>query len=162
EVGNPVRILKDGKLISSDMAHSVREQAKILSQPNLAGSECKTVAELGAGHGRLAELFGRTTNFRYFIFDIAPALYVSEWYIRRLFPHERIFTFRPFSKYDDIAAELEQSRFAFFSANQLALLPDNIVEIFININSLGEMRREQIELFIAQIGRVTSELFFCK
>ena len=162
EIGNPIRIFDDQKLISSDVAHSVREQAEILRHSGLGGFKGTTIAELGAGHGRLAELFGRTTNFRYFIFDITPALYVSEWYVTHLFPNEKIFKFRPFASFDEIAAELSQCRFAFFTANQLALLPDNLVDIFININSLMEMRRDQIELFLKQMGRVASQFFFCK
>src|SRR5450432_4080191 len=88
EVGNPIRIHRQGRLISSDLAHSVRERNMILDQLKLSGQEGLVVGELGAGHGRLAEVFGRTTNYRYFIFDIAPALYVSEWYIKKIFPGE--------------------------------------------------------------------------
>ena len=161
-IGNPFPVHEDGKFISSDIAHSVREQMELFKHAGLTGNEGAVVGELGAGHGRLAELFGWTTNFRYFIFDITPALYVSEWYISHLFPGERIFGFRHFDSYDDIAAELAQSRFAFFTPNQLALLPGGSVDVFININSLMEMRRDQIEHFLRQISRVSAGYFFCK
>ena len=91
EIGNPVRIWRKGKLISSDLAHSVRERNMLLKASELNGDEALCVAELGAGYGRLAEVFGRTTNYRYMIFDITPALYVSQWYIKRIFPEEQIF-----------------------------------------------------------------------
>jgi putative sugar O-methyltransferase len=162
EIGNPVAVYEGGRLISSDIAHSVREQMELFNRSGLRGDECAVVAELGAGHGRLAELFGRTTNYRYFIFDITPALYVSEWYITRLFPRERIFKFRHFDVYDDIAAELDESRFAFFTPNQLVLLPDRYVNVFININSLMEMLPSQIYHFLREISRISSGYFFCK
>ncbi|HJZ66300.1 MAG TPA: putative sugar O-methyltransferase, partial [Candidatus Acidoferrum sp.] len=143
EIGNPVRIWRNGKLISSDLAHSVRERNMLLEASELNGDEALCVAELGAGYGRLAEVFGRTTNYRYIIFDITPALYVSQWYIKRIFPEEKIFEFRHFDSFSEIESELKKSRFAFFTSNQIELMPDGICDLFINMNSLMEMRPEQ-------------------
>jgi len=134
EIGNPVRIWRNGKLISSDLAHSVRERNMLLEASELHGDEPLCVAELGAGHGRLAEVFGRTTNYRYIIFDITPALYVSQWYIKRIFPEEKIFEFRHFDSFSEIKSELNTSRFAFFTPNQIELMPDGICDLFINMN----------------------------
>lgn len=162
EIGNPIRIWRKGKRISSDLAHSIRERNLLLRAVSLRGDEGAVVGELGAGHGRLAEIFGKTTNYRYFIFDIPPALYVSQWYIKRLFPAERVFHFRPFNSYQEIAAELGSCRFAFFSANQLEMLPDQTLDLFVNMNSLMEMRRDQIRNFLHQIDRVTRRGFLSR
>ena len=162
EVGNPIRVLHENKRISSDLAHSFRERREIFSAACLDGSEGLCVAELGAGHGRLAELFGKTTNYRYFIFDIAPALCVSQWYISRLFGEQNVFTFRPFTSFDDVRDELSAARFAFFSANQIELFPDNYFNMFININSLMEMRLDQIKNFLFHIDRLTTDVFYIK
>jgi len=162
EVGNPIRISRRGRLISSDLAHSVRERTLFLDQLGLNGQERLVVGELGAGHGRLAEVFGRTTNYRYFIFDIAPALYVSQWYIKKIFPNEKIFSFRPFDDWAQVRDEVAASRFAFFTANQIELIPDDSVQLFINMNSLMEMRREQISNFLKQIGRLTTKGFLSR
>ena len=125
EIGNPVRIWRNGKLVSSDLAHSVRERNMLLEASESDGDEALCVAELGAGYGRLAEVFGRTTNYRYMIFDITPALYVSQsCNIKRIFPEEKIFEFRHFDLFSEIESELNESRFAFFTANQIELMPD--------------------------------------
>ena len=162
EIGNPVRIWRNGKLISSDLAHSVRERNMLLKASELNGDEPLCVAELGAGHGRLAEVFGRTTNYRYMIFDITPALYVSQWYIKRIFPEEQIFEFRHFDSFSQIESELNKSRFAFFTANQIELMPDGICDLFINMNSLMEMRPEQIKNFLHHIDRLTQRSFLSR
>lgn len=162
EVGNPIRIRRHGRLISSDLAHSVRERALLLNHLNLIGREGLVVGELGAGHGRLAEIFGRTTNYRYFIFDVTPALFVSQWYIRRVFPHEKIFTFRPFNDWSEVRDEVSVSRFAFFTANQIELVPNNSLDLFINMNSLMEMKKEQIQNFLSQISRLTTTAFLSR
>jgi putative sugar O-methyltransferase len=162
EVGNPVRIRRRGRLISSDLAHSARERNLFLDQLGLNGQEGLIVGELGAGHGRLAEIFGRTTNYRYFIFDIAPALYVSQSYIQKIFPDEKVFCFRAFENWAEVRDEVGASRFAFFTANQLEFIPRDSIHLFINMNSLMEMRAEQIRNFLMQIGRVTTKAFLSR
>jgi len=162
EIGNPVRIWRKGRLISSDIAHSVRERNMFLENLSYKGNEGLIVGELGAGHGRLAEVFGRTTNYRYYIFDITPALYVSQWYIKATFPDEKIFEFRHFDSFGEIRDELQECRFAFFTANQIEKIPDDHLQFFINMNSLTEMRLDQIGNFLRQIDRETTRAFLSR
>jgi hypothetical protein len=61
----------------------------LLDALSLDGTEGLVVGELGAGHGRLADVFGRTTNYRYFIFDVTPALFVSHGTSKRCFRTRR-------------------------------------------------------------------------
>ena len=162
EVGNPIRITRQGRLISSDLAHSVRERNMLMESCLCDARSSLTVAEIGGGHGRLAEIYGRTTNYRYFNFDITPALYVSQWYIKSIFPNDKVFAFRPFSSFSEIEKELSDCRFAFFTPNQIEYMPDGIVDLFINMNSLMEMRKEQIINFLAHINRLTTIAFFSR
>ncbi len=162
EVGNPIRIRRKDRLISSDIAHSVRERNMLLGSLSCNGGEGLIVGELGAGHGRLAEVFGRTTNYRYYVFDITPALYVSQWYMKSIFPNEKLFEFRHFDNFDEIRNELQQCRFAFFTANQIEKIPDDHLHLFINMNSLTEMRIDQIRNFLNQIDRVTTRAFLSR
>lgn len=162
EIGNPIRIWRKGQLISSDIAHSVRERNMLLQALQLKGNECLIVGELGAGHGRLAEIFGRSTNYRHFIFDITPALYVSQWYISALFPNEKVFKFRPFDDFEEIRDELQECRFAFFTSNQIEKIPKDYFNLFINMNSLAEMRLDQINNFLGHIDRVTEMAFLSR
>jgi putative sugar O-methyltransferase len=159
-IGGPIAIRRQGKLISSDLCHSMRERNKMLETGALDGLEALVVGELGGGSGRLAEVFGLTTNYRYVIIDITPALYVSQWYIERRFPDEKIFVFQPFASFSEIEEELRESRFAFFTANQIELLPAKYFDLFVNVNSLMEMQHEQRTNFLAQIQRVTRSQFF--
>jgi len=134
----------------------------LLGDLSLDGTEGLVVGELGAGHGRLTEVFGLTTNYRYFIFDVTPALFVSQWYIKALFPGEKVFEFRHFENFDDIRDELQKSRFAFFTANQIENLPRESLDLFVNMNSLGEMRIEQINNFLHYIDQLTKFAFFSR
>lgn len=162
--GNPLKITRRGRVLSQDLAHSVRERNLILDTSRLPADSEKpiVIGELGAGHGRLAHMFSMTTNCRYMIFDITPALLVSQWYIQSLFPDEKIFTFRSFDKYEDVAEELSTCRFAFFASSQLEKLPENYFDLFINVCSLMEMRVDSINYFFREIDRVTRGHFYTK
>ena len=161
-VGNPIRIRRDACLISQDAAHSARELNILFHEAGITRDQSLTFAELGAGHGRLAEMIGRFTNSRYLIFDIPPALAVSQWYVQQLFPNERTFQFREFSSWDEIKNEVDSCRFAFFTPNQIKYLSHRSVDVFINFCSLMEMRREQISWFLDRIGQITRRSFMSK
>ncbi len=162
--GNPLRITRRGRLLSQDLAHSVRERNLILDTTELSADSSKPImiAELGAGHGRLAHMFAMSTNCKYLIFDITPALLVSQWYIKSLFPDEKIFAFRHFDRYEEIEEELSECKFAFFASSQLEKLPENYFDIFINVCSLMEMRIDTINYFFREIERVTRGFFYTK
>jgi len=162
--GNPLKITRRGRVLSQDLAHSVRERNHILDASGLKAESDQpiVIGELGAGHGRLAHVFGMSTNCRYMIFDIAPALLVSQWYIQSLFPGEKIFIFRSFDNFEDIAEELSECRFAFFASSQLEKFPENYFNLFINVCSLMEMRVDSINYFFRQIERVTRGHFYTK
>jgi putative sugar O-methyltransferase len=156
--GNPLRIMRGSRLLSQDLAHSVRERNTIVDHAN--GS--LVIGEIGAGNGRLAHVFHLTSNCRYMIFDIAPALNVSQWYISSLFPGAKIFKFRPFDRFEDVADEVNEAQFAFFSANQLEHFPEDYFNVFINVCSLMEMSQEAVNHYISLIDRVTNGIFFTK
>lgn len=162
DIGNPLRIWHKDRLISSDIAHSVRERNMLMEHLSLKGDEELIVGEIGAGHGRLAEVFGHTTNYRYYIFDIPPALYVAQWYIKTIFPEEKIFGFRHFNHYHEIQEELRECRFAFFTANQIEKIPDDHIQLFINTTSLMEMRTDQIKNYLNHIDRLTTTAFLSR
>jgi putative sugar O-methyltransferase len=161
-IGNPIRLRRNGILISQDAAHSSRELNTLWSVLGNCDAGRLTFAELGAGHGRLAEMIGRKTKHRYLIFDISPTLFVSQWYIQNLFPDEKIFTFRDFESWSEVADEVNASRFAFFLPNQIKHLPNSSVDVFINICSLMEMRKDQIEYFLRRIAEITRIAFMSK
>ncbi len=79
---------------------------------------------------------------------------------RAAFSEQKIFAFRPFESFAEIEAELRESRFAFFTANQIELRPARYFDLFVYVNSLMEMQHEQCANFLAQIQRLTRAHFF--
>ena len=162
EVGDPLRIHHRGRLISQDLANSVREANRLLARLPSGSTPRPIVAELGAGYGRLGFVLVRALPLRYWVFDIPPALFIAEWYLQKVLPGRRIFTFRPFDDFEAVRAELEVSDVAFFTANQIALLPDASVDAFVNISSLHEMRQPQIDHYLQQMARTARHTIYLK
>jgi putative sugar O-methyltransferase len=162
-IGSPVEIHLEQKLISQDLAHSILECNSIFGEmPNGWQSRYWRIAEVGAGYGRLAHVMLETVRCQYVIFDIPPSLYVSQWYLSQLYPDKKIFRFRHFDRFEDIARELASADIAFFTANQIELVPSSYFDVTINISSLHELKPEQIDNMLSQMYRVTRQYVYLK
>ena len=157
--GNPIRITLGSRIISQDLANSIREYSTIR---NFAQVNNQIVAEIGAGYGRLAYVFLMASKCKYLIFDVPPALYVSERYLSSVLPDRRLFHFRSFAKFSDIEAELATADFGFFTPNQLELFPPGYFDISLSVSALHEMRSEQIANFLSMISKLTTRLVYLK
>ena len=160
EIGNPLRIWREGKLISQDLANSIIECNLLVEQ--LAGVAAPRVAEIGAGYGRVAQVFSATQRGTYHIFDIPPALGVAQWYLSRTLPQKKLFAFRPFEKFAEIEAELAEADIAIFTANQLEKFPAGYFDAIVSISTLPEMRPDQVKRYIALFQEKSRGLIFLK
>lgn len=161
-LGNPIVLRRRGRCISQDLANSIREFNTLLeAEASLLGRP-KRMAELGAGYGRLGHVLLSDPGTRYFIFDIPPALYVSQWYLSQLFPEERIFRFRHLDNFQAHADEISDCRIGFFTPNQLELFPAEFFDVFLTISTLPEMNEAQNRNYVAQMQRVTARLVYLK
>lgn len=161
-LGSPVPLLRQGRRISQDLANSYREFLAVADGVGLDCRDRPVIAELGAGYGRLAWVFGKLTKARYWIIDIPPTLALSQWYLETLFPDEKIFRFRPFEDFSTIADELAQARFAFFTPDQTAKLPDHALDILISISSLHEMSPIQVAHYLEAAKRLSRDAIYIK
>ena len=161
-VGKPIELYRGNRLISQDLANSIREYNSILSNARELASQDKRVAELGAGYGRLAHVFLSEGRTKYFIFDIPPALFVSQWYLTEVHPEKKVFRFRHVDHFADIADELEKADAAFFTPNQMDLFPPGYFDIFASISTLPEMAANHIENYLRQAQRLAQRYVYLK
>jgi putative sugar O-methyltransferase len=159
-LGNPIKILHDDKLITQDLANSIVECNVIVdSVKDIAKPK---IAEIGAGSGRLAHAYTSTRAGTYMIFDIPPALMVSQWYLSGIFPNKKIFQFRSFENFGAIKDELESSDIAFFSANQIESFPSDYFDLVLSISTLPEMHPDQASMYLDIFARVSSKFIYLK
>ncbi len=161
KVGNPFNIIYKGKLISQDLCNSTYEFYSIMDQVDK--KKIQNIVELGAGYGRTAYVFLKVlTTAKYTIVDIPPALFVSQWYISKVFPNEKIFYYRKFDSFKKVEKEFKSSRIRFLMADQIKLLPKKYFDLVVNISSLHEMRRDQIKNYLQEIKRIGKGFFYTK
>lgn len=160
-VGGPLLVRYRGSVISQDLCNSVHEFYRITKETDI-NKELK-IGEIGAGYGRLAYVFLKALKkSNYCIIDIPPALFISQEYLRKLFPREKIFLFRPFANFKEIEREFVNARIKFLLPHQIEYLPKDYFDIMINISSLHEMRRDQINNYIKQENRLTQGFTYLK
>jgi putative sugar O-methyltransferase len=160
--GNPPRVFERDRLISQDLANSFLEYLSVMDADVDVG-EINTIMELGSGYGRTAYVYlNLHPDRRYILVDIPPALYVCEKYLSELFQDRKIFSFRPFERYEDILEEYENADIVFLMPHQLELLPDKSIDLFINISSLHEMRMDQIRYYFKVMEKLTRKYFYTK
>jgi putative sugar O-methyltransferase len=153
EEGNPLIVEpKPGMKVSLDLANSILEYESFASAIPL---KRPVIVELGAGYGRNAFVILKMhLDAKLIIVDIPPALWVSERYLSSIFPEKRIFRYRDFNNFDEIAEEFERSDIAFLVSSQFPLLPEGSADLILNISSLHEMRPEQIAFYFEEFDRV--------
>jgi putative sugar O-methyltransferase len=160
--GNPFLVDYKKTIVSQDLCNSVYEFYSVMDHANFT-KDAINIAELGAGYGRTAYVFLKALpNASYCIIDIPPALYVSQEYLSKVFPNEKIFKYRPWTDFESVKNEFNNARIRFLLPSQIELLPPKYFNLFINISSLHEMSREQIANYIKQINRVCSGYFYTK
>ena len=155
-VGNPIPINFQGRPVSQDLANSLREFTRM--QPFLT-SERPILAEIGAGYGRLGYVASHLKPLRYWIFDIPPALAVAEWHLEQAFPDRKIFRWRPFDQWDEVAEEIMAADIAIFTIDQLRLVPPGVVDCFAAISALHEMRPEQIAAYMTLMSSAAKAIY---
>lgn len=157
ELGRPPAVLHRGRRISEDLANSTLELATITEALGPERTPGRTVIELGAGYGRFAWLvLSLFAGVRYVVCDIPPALAISQRYLTTLFPQARAFRFRHFHDPAEVASELRDAQLAFLMPHQLERLPPLKADLLVNVSSLHEMRKDQIDAYFGQIARHAS------
>ncbi|HTL01279.1 MAG TPA: putative sugar O-methyltransferase [Vicinamibacterales bacterium] len=161
DLGNPIRVWRNNQIITQDLANSIVE-ANLMSGLLSGTGNTPRIAELGAGSGRLAHVFSTTHPGTYHIFDIPPALLVSQWYLDRVLAGKRVFHFRHFHDFEEIRNELSSADVAFFTANQMAKFPPGYFDLIVSISTLPEARPDQVTLFLNLFQTLSKRFIYLK
>jgi putative sugar O-methyltransferase len=157
--GNPPAIELQGKRISQDLLNSILDFLAISRGCDLG--KVSTILELGAGSGRTAFcLLKLLPSVKYIVVDVPPALFISQTYLSNSFPDKKIFSFRPFKSFKAVQGEFKSSDIIFLMPDQLDLLPDKMIDLFIAIDCLHEMKKEQVDLYFDHVDRLANHFFF--
>lgn len=159
-VGNPIRISHRGRLISQDLANSIIEFT-FAARSGVIGDGSR-VAELGAGYGRLAYVFANACKLTYCIFDIPPALAVSQWYLTSVLRPGRVLPYASGDDFDAVESQLKPGVVAFFTPDQMEMFPDGWFDCAQTISTLPEMPARQSSHYLEMLAAKSSRAVFLK
>ena len=155
-LGNPMCIRIGDRLISQDLANSYLEYGFLRKSLDKEFDKTRVIAEIGVGYGRLAYLLyllRQGVARKLVLIDLPPALMLSQWYLRSMFPNAKLMEFNNFNSFDEVRDEFEGAEICFLLPHQLELLPEKSIDLLINISSLQEMSRDQINHYYDLIDK---------
>lgn len=155
-LGNPLSICLGERLVSQDLANSYLEYGFLRKSLGKEFESVRVIGEIGVGYGRLTyllHLLRQGVTRKLILIDLPPALMVSQWYLRSIFPNAKRMEFRSFGHFDEIREDFERAEICFLLPHQLELLPEKSLDLLINISSLQEMSRDQINHYYDLIDR---------
>jgi len=159
--GSPVTVNIGGRRMSQDLVNSVLEYYSIAE--GKAIDSARRVLEIGGGYGRDAfVLLQALPRIQYVMLDIPPAIYIAQRYLSSVFRDRPMFRVTDFTDFATVRDEFEAASIAFLLPHQFSLLPKKYFDLTINISSFGEMTRDQIRRYFAEIDRVTAGQFYTK
>jgi len=158
-LGQPIPVTYKGKLISQDLATSSLELNRIAEHVDFAN--IKKVAEIGAGYGRLAYVVMlRFPWLQYYIFDIPPALVISQNYLQLTLGENSVEEFNGGAP--TVEENSETCKVRECLPHQLELFDDDCFDLVINISSFDEMPAPQVQNYFSLIDRKCRGWFYIK
>jgi putative sugar O-methyltransferase len=116
--------------------------------------EFETILEIGAGNGNMTSVcLHEFPGSRVIIVDLPETLSVSIPFLGSLFPDCRLRLPHEFGN----DGWVDDFDIAFLTVGQIDLIPDDVVDLSINVASFQEMRHAQIETYFDLIQRTTRQ-----
>jgi hypothetical protein len=145
--GNQPGAFKDGQFIGlgsfDNETYGVELSRGLPAEP--------IVAELGAGHGKLAYFILRDIEkFTYIDFDLPETLTVAAYYLIKTFPGKKALLYGE----ADFSSEYDLIFMPPWKMTKLTT-----VDLFVNTNSLGEMKRDAAANYLSHINRTARRFF---
>jgi hypothetical protein len=100
-----------------------------------------------------------TSDIKYIIADIPPALFLSSLNLRELFPERRIALAFKVSNPEEVSALIRDNDLIFMFPHQMRLLADKSIDLFLAVDCLHEMTMATIEDYFAQIDRLARNFY---
>ena len=133
----------------------------LIGQSVLTEQRRSVLMEVGAGWGGLAALVkGKFPSTRYIILDIPTSTVFQMGLLHRL-GHKKILSLDANATAADAQRVLccEVFDFLFIGPTQVELLPSNAIDVTVNFDSMVEMPKRTIALYLKQIARVSRTFY---
>jgi putative sugar O-methyltransferase len=123
----------------------------------IEGEDRPVVADLGAGYGKLAYFTLREVDrFCFLDFDLPETLCLCAYYLMKTWPGKKALLYGE----DDYSQKaLDEYDLIFLPNYEMGKAGEDTIDLFMNMNSLGEMDRDAVNNYVHQIARSTRYFF---
>lgn len=117
----------------------------------------KIALEIGSGYGGFCHLTMKYfKNIKYVIVDIQPGMSFASYFLHKL--GYKIQFANEFTNFADFINS--DNNILFLTPIQMKEIPDNSIDLIINMDSIVEMGEESIKMYIEQMNRLTNHFIF--
>tara|TARA_Y100000389_G_scaffold136357_1_gene133902 strand:+ start:3429 stop:4085 length:657 start_codon:yes stop_codon:yes gene_type:complete len=117
----------------------------------------KIALEIGSGYGGFCHLTIKYfKNIKYVIVDIQPGMSFASYFLHKL--GYKIQFANEFTNFTDFINS--DNNILFLTPIQMKEIPDNSIDLIINMDSIVEMGEESIKMYIEQMNRLTNHFIF--
>lgn len=162
-VGGKTDFIKiNNKRITIDLLQAINDFYNIFGN-KIDVNKKMLIMELGAGYGKLIYVILKTLpNAVCVILDLPSSLLIAEFYLPKVVNIDYV-GYKKTRLLKDITREvLYKKRLWFFGCWRLNKFDLDSVDIFVNINSFQEMRKEQIIFYLKRAGKITTDRIYLR
>ena len=124
---------------------------------NFVKKDRPVVGEIGAGYGVLFYFISSAlSDFCYLDFDLPETLCCATYYLMKSFPGKNFLLYGEGELNEEAIKEFD---FIFMPSYVIKDLPNDSVDVFINLSSLGEMKTQTCEMFVGEICRTAHDFW---
>lgn len=155
EYGNQLGVYLNGNFVTigSFFNHII---SRILFE-HLKEKNRPIICDLGGGYGKLGNFIIKDLDKSCFIdFDLPEVLVLAAYYLMKTFPQKKTLLF---GEKEFEPSDVDNFDLIFLPSYEINKMSENSVDLFVNKNSLGEMRKETTEYFVKKIN-FCSKMFF--
>ena len=149
EIGNPRNTYKSGTLLNFDDLYHVYSFWQI---SRFLDCNKKSILEIGAGYGNLAEKFVKHTDSKYFIIDLPESILIQHYYLKTNHPEKKIQ--KIISSNDQIDTSNDVFLVPCFFLNSVK---NTQFDLVINMRSFGEMNSIIIQEYFNLINKTLKD-----
>ena len=159
EFGSPIGFYRENKFYTAHFLKSLLHIHFIKQNTNF--NKINNIIELGAGIGLLGAAFLKLKkNMKYFIIDIPPALFISEYYLKSL--NYRVFGYEDLLNSKNNNINFDSYQVICIPTWRIDLLKNIRTDLFINIHSFQEMEKEQTLNYLDKISENPPSYIFLR
>ena len=156
---NDSYLVIDNVKVTTDKLISLLDYENILN--SIPEKKFNIVLEIGAGSGRLSDIFMTfNKDCKYIVCDIPPAIFISYTRLKKVFKNKKIKILVDIDNTDKIEKSIIENDVLFIFPKQLSIIKNLSLDLIIAIDCIHEMDKFVIKYYFNEIDKLSKFFYF--